>query len=106
MRQFRKLLGFFVVCVAASSSAEPEYDYVIQMKGTKGVTFRGSYSENSYSAYRPGQTWRKSVEGVVPTTYGVNAKATSANFQKISSGGELVVEIYRGSLLLDSARTS
>lgn len=74
-------------------------DFTIQVNGTRGTQFTGSYGDLS------GQ---KSVDGTIPASYQINANGgmVTAVFQKQSEGGELKVTILSGGSEIRSDSTT
>lgn len=78
-------------------------DFTIQLSGTQGLSFSGSYMVMTSN----GQTASHSVNGTIPTFYSVSGTIVSCAFQKQTTWGTLHVAIFKnGQLVIESETTS
>lgn len=77
-------------------------DYTIEVSGTAGLEFSGSYG----AVTSDGQSTSKSVDGVVPAEYSVSGTIISCVFQKQVEAGTLKVEILKSGQVVAESDTS
>jgi len=81
-----------VGCLTESSEVSTDTKFTIQVSGTMGLQYEGSY----LGFDGKGQSASRSVSGAVPSRYTVRGTMVSAAFNKQSQSGTLTVEIFEG----------
>jgi hypothetical protein len=90
---------------AGGSSGVPLFStstYTIQVTGTSGVQFSGSYMVTDSG----GSSTSQSVDGTVPQTYTVTGTIVSVVFQNQGDSGTLSVQILKDSTVVKQATTT
>jgi hypothetical protein len=86
----------FIGCI------EPNSEYTINVTGSDGLEFSGSYmvvSTNGASKYEP-------VDATVPATYKFMGNVVTIDFQKKVTGGTLKVEIIKNGNVVNTSETT
>jgi hypothetical protein len=101
-----KLLTFLATILLFTGCSEGlkslESDLIIKISGTPGVKFKGNYSFPGTG----GMAQKESVEAATPAEYRGRGLAALCVFRKTETAGTLMVEVFNGSKLIDSAETS
>lgn len=77
-------------------------NYTVNVSGTPGLDFSGSYMVVTAS----GKSESKSVDGTVPQSYQLTGSIVSVSFQKKSEGGVLEVQILKDGRVVSASDTS
>jgi len=77
-------------------------EYQIEVSGTAGLKFSGSYLVVSGDGSSTGH----SVDGTVPASYTVKGSIASVVFQKQSEAGSFTVQISKGGKVIKESTTS
>lgn len=77
-------------------------DYTVNVSGTPGLGFSGSYMVVTAS----GKSESKSVDGKVPQSYQLSGSIVSVSFQKQSESGVLEVQILKDGRVISASDTS
>jgi hypothetical protein len=96
------ILALVLPLVSAGCSLERDRDYTIQVVGSQGLGFTGSYTVYNSK----GQAESRSVDGSVPAEYTVTGTAVSCLFQKTDKEGLLHVVIIKGGEIIASSDTT
>ena len=94
----------FVGCTITKTSATVEI-YTIEVSGTNGLKFFGSYGGVTFE----GETVTQSIEGVVPAKYTVQGTSDTivyCSFKKQVEAGTLNVQIFKDGQLATQAGTA